>query len=475
MEKPYDLLVIGAGPGGYVAAIRAAKAGLKTAIIEKDRSGGTCLNRGCIPTKAMIHAGETYRGAKEAGRFGVSAGTVSFDYGQICRYRQETVDALVGGVDQLLAGNGVEVIRGTGQLQSPEGDRNIVTVNQEEEQVLRLESKNVILATGSVPAVLPIPGADLPGVVTSDGLFALEHAPESLLIIGGGVIGMEFASVYSDLGIPVTVVEALPRILDNFDKEISRNLQMILKKRGVTIHTGAKVGEIRPAADGTGLTVAFEVKEKPLEASAQYVLMAAGRRPFLEGVVAEGVDLEMNGRFVAVDENLQTNIPGVYAIGDITGGMQLAHQASAQGTFVAEYLAKEAPDQDLDLIPACVYTDPEIASVGLTEDRAKEEGREIVAGKFIMSANGRSLISGEERGFVKVIASPDNGEILGAQMMCARATDMIGEFTTALANRLTAKDMLRGIRAHPTYNEGIAEALEDLVGESTHTMPRRRR
>ncbi len=486
MDNRFDLIVIGAGPGGYVAAIKAAKAGLKAAVVENRRVGGTCLNRGCIPAKAMIHASTLYREAVEGQRFGLFAEEAAYDYEEILKYKNETIDSLVGGIEQLLVANGVSVIPGTGTLLAPEDGLNRVRVKADGEDgsgcsaESLLCARHVILATGSKPAGIPVPGLDLPHVVDSDGLFALEDAPTSLLIIGGGVIGVEFATVFANLGTEVTILEALPKLLDNFDKEISQNLKMILKKRGVDAHLNALVKECVAADEG--VCVIFEEKGKEQEISAEYVLVAAGRTPVTDGLFDCGEAIQMNGRFVAVDEHFRTSMPGVYAIGDLTGGIQLAHAASAHGIrAVEEILAEDAANgagpafaQDIDVIPAGVYTDPEIAQVGITEAQAKEQGIEVKTGKFIMSANGKSLITKEERGFIKVVADAQSGRILGAQMMCARATDMIGEFTTAIVNGLTVEEMLRGIRPHPTYNEGIAEALEDVFGEPLHTAPRRR-
>ena len=466
MNDKYDLIVIGAGPGGYVAAIRAAQKGLKAAIIEADRAGGTCLNRGCIPTKAMIHASSLYREMLEGGRFGVTAEKVSYDYSKICAYKQETVDALVGGVVQLLKGNKVDFIQGKGMLRPAENGVHEVSVGEEV-----YYADNVILAAGSKPATLPVEGIDLPHVVNSDGLFQLEHAPESLVIIGGGVIGVEFATVFANLGSRVTILEALPKILDNFDKEISQNLKMILKKRGVDIHTSAMVKSFSEDADGK-VTAVYEEKGKECAASGEYVLVAAGRRPVTDGLFADGAEPEMNGRYVKVDEEFRTSIPGVYAIGDLIGGIQLAHAASAHGIRAVEAICGDVASQNVAVVPAGVYTDPEIAIVGMTEAQAKEQGIDVITGKFIMSANGKSLITKEERGFIKVVAEAGSEKILGAQMMCARATDMIGEFTTAIVNDLTVSDMLRSIMSHPTYSEGIGEALEDAHGMSLHTVPR---
>lgn len=468
MGQHYDVMVIGAGPGGYVAAIRAAKLGLHVAVVEEDRAGGTCLNRGCIPAKAMIHAAETYRSAREADRFGVETGRVSFDYGKILAYKEETTDALVQGVEQLLAGNGVDRLAGKGTLLA---GKKVRVATEEKEEVYAAD--HIILAAGSKPLLLPIPGMDLPGVLTSDGLFRLQECPESLAIIGGGVISVEFATAFAGLGTKVTILEALPRLVPNLDKEISQNLKMILKKRGVDIHTSASVQEV--AEEDGRYVLRFTEKEKEQEVSARYVLCAVGRVPNTEGLFAEDALPDMERGRVLVDEKFETSIPGVYAIGDLIFGMQLAHAASAQGTVVAEHLAGKSASVDLSVVPSCVYTDPEIASVGLTEEDAKEQGIPVRVGKFIMSANGKSLISKEERGFVKILAAEESGVILGAQMMCARATDMIGELATAVANGLTAKQLLRGMRAHPTYNEGVGEALEELEGGAIHVMPRRKR
>jgi len=475
--KDFDLIVIGAGPGGYVAAIKAAKLGLKTAIVENIRVGGTCLNRGCIPAKAMIHAAGLYKEISCEGELiGVYADNVRFDYGKIVEYKQDTSDELVKGVEALLEGNGVTRIDGTGKLLP---DKNVSVKDSEGETIYSAE--NVLLATGSVPSTIPVPGIDLPGVLTSDGVFQLTEMPESLVIIGGGVIGVEFATVFADLGAKVTIVEALPRILQNMDKEISQNLKMILKKSEVDIHTGALVNRIEETPDG--LTVFYEEKEKEMSATGQYVICAAGRKPYTEGLFGEGVEIAMEKGHIDTDasKSFETNVKGVYAIGDIVPGIKLAHMASAQGIYCVEKIAARMngedcePDINLKAIPACVYTNPEIAQVGMTEADAKEQGIDVKVGKFIMSANGKSLITHEERGFIKVVANADTDEILGAQMMCARATDMISEFVTAIANEKTVQQLLKAVRPHPTYNEGITEALEDTIGESLHTIPRRRK
>lgn len=469
MKEKFDLIIIGAGPGGYVAAIKAAHLGLDTAVVESGELGGTCLNRGCIPTKAMIHASSLYREIQEGEKFGIFADDVRYDYSKILAYKDETSLALRQGIEQLFKANGITLVKGTGTLTA---DRK-VEVQMEEEKVC-LEAENVILASGSKPLILPIEGMDLPGVLTSDELFRLEEVPESLLVIGGGVISVEFATVFSSLGCKVTIVEALPKILPNLDKEISQNLKMILKRRGIDIHTGASVQRIEK--DGEALKCTFLEKEKPVEVTSQYVLSAVGRVSNTDGLFAEGVSVDMERGKILVDEHFETSQKGVYAVGDVIKGIQLAHVASAQGTYVAEEIAGKIPSIDLSIVPSCVYTDPEIASVGMTEEEAKEQGIETAVGKFMMTANGKALITKEERSFVKIIADASEKKILGAQMMCARATDMIGEFGTAIANQLTAEQMLKAMRAHPTYNEAVAEALEELTGEgATHIAPKKKK
>lgn len=467
MRERFDVIVIGAGPGGYVAAIKCAKAGLKTAIVENRRVGGTCLNRGCIPAKAMIHASSLYREMKEAEAFGVKVEGASFDYEKIVAYKEETTEKLCQGIEQLLKGNGVTILCGKGRL---EQNKIVRVIGEESEECY--EADHIILAAGSKPQVLPIPGLELPGVLTSDQLFKLTEMPESLVIIGGGVISVEFASVYANLGCKVTIVEAMPRLIPNMDKEISQNLKMILKKRGIDIHTSASVQRVEQ--EGELYTCVFTEKEKEVKVSARYVLCAIGRCPNTEGLFGEGAEPEMERGRVVVDEKFQSSIEGVYAIGDLVKGLQLAHLASAQGMYVAEMLAGEEASVELSAVPGCVYTDPEIASVGMTEDEAKEKGLEIKTGKFIMSANGKSLITKEERGFIKILAEKETDVIVGAQMMCARATDMIGELVTAVTNRMTVQQLLKGMRAHPTYNEGVQEALEEILGGAVHVMPKKK-
>ena len=323
MSGKYDVIVIGAGPGGYVAAIKAAKLGLKTAIIEERRAGGTCLNRGCIPAKAMIHASSLYREMKEAERFGVSASDVTYDYGKIVAYKEETTDKLVQGVEQLLKANGVDVYEGKGTLLEEKKVRIQKKVEDEEDSTIAestaddtvIEGENIILASGSKPLILPIPGMDNERVLTSDALFAMKEAPKSLIIIGGGVISVEFATVYASLECKITILEAMPKLVPNMDKEISQNLKMILKKRGIDIHTSAAVQGV--TVEGETCTCHYIEKEKEQEVTAEYVLCAVGRCPNTDGLFGENVKPDMERGRVLVNENFESSIPGVYAIGDL--------------------------------------------------------------------------------------------------------------------------------------------------------------
>lgn len=470
MEEMYDLLIIGAGPGGYVAAIKAAKLGMKTAIIENRETGGTCLNRGCVPAKAMLHAAKLYQEVLSGERFGIISKDVSYDYSKVISYKNETSESLRLGVEQLLKGNKVDRIHGTGTV-TKDGSVRVTT----EDGQMVLQGKHILLATGSKPSFPPIEGIRLPGVMTSDELFQLDHVPESLIIIGGGVIGVEFATVFASFGSKVMVLEAEERLLPGLDKEISQNLKLILKKKGADIYTKAFVQKIEK--EGQDFICTFLEKGKNKETvgvlKSPYLLSAAGRIPNTEGLMEEGVSLEMNRGRILVNENFETSMPGVFAIGDVTGGTQLAHAASSQGICAVEAMKGEEMSIDLSVIPSCVYTDPEIACVGITEDEAKEKGIEVIVGKFLTHGNSKSFITREERGFVKVVTDKETGILLGAQMMCARATDMIGEMGTAISNKLTARQLLKAMRAHPTYNESVAEALEDCIGGAIHVLPRR--
>lgn len=461
----YDLIVIGAGPGGYVAAIRAAQLGLKTAVVERAEIGGTCLNRGCIPTKTLMHSANLYRELDGAAKMGITVTAKAADFKAMHARKAQVVEQLRGGVAQLLKGNGIDVIEGTAAFTSAEA----ICVNGE-----TYTTKNFIIATGSKPAVPPIPGADLPNVVTSDEMLDTDSCDyNELVIIGGGVIGVEMASVYNGIGRKVTIIEAMDRILANMDREISQNLSMILKKRGVAVNTASMVTGISEQ-DGK-LVCTFERKGQTESVAADGVLICVGRRAVTDGLNAEAAGVEMDRGRIKVDGNYRTNVPNIYAIGDVTGGIQLAHAAEAQGIACVEHICGMAPTIGPNLVPACVYTSPEIATVGITADEAKQQGKAVITGKYIMSGNGKSIIENEDRGFIKLVFDAESEKLLGAQLMCGRATDMIGELATAVSAGLTKAQMAMALHPHPTFCEGITEAVHAADGHSIHTMPPRKR
>lgn len=466
MEKTYDLAVIGAGPAGYEAAIRAAQLGLSVAVVESRQAGGTCLNRGCIPTKAILHSAGLYREAKRFSEFGLAAEGLSFDYGAVARRKDKVVEQLRAGVEQLLKANGIAVFAGRGTVQ---GSGSVLVEGPD--GTAELKTEKILIATGCVPSVPPIPGSDLPGVFTSDGLLASETAYRRLVVIGGGVIGVEFATAFADFGCEVTVLEALPRLLSNMDRELSQNLAMILKKRGVSVHTGALVERI---AEGSPLVCAYTEKGEAKTVEADGILIATGRRPDTAGVFAPGVEVRTAKGFLVTDGNHETSLSCVFAVGDVTGGIQLAHAASAQGIEAAEYLAKGKPPLRPRTIPSCVYTSPEIACAGLTADEAKAEGIEVTVGKALTASLGKTVIEGGERGFVKLVFDAQSVAILGAQLMCERATDLIAGLVQAIDRGMTAEQLAAVVRPHPTFSEAVTEAAEDALGGAIHAMPRRK-
>lgn len=468
--KEYQLIVIGAGPGGYEAAIRAAQLGLTTALVERRQVGGTCLNRGCIPTKAMLHSAQLYREAESFELFGLHTENTSFDWAKVHQRKNDVVVKLRTGIEQLIKANKIDFFNNSASILG----KNDVQLDQGE--VIRGE--NILIATGSVPARPPIPGLNLPNVVTSDELLDDPHFTQAdslakeILIIGGGVIGVEFASVFSSFGCHVTIVEAMERILPTMDREISQSLNMVLKKRGVSIHTGAMVEKLEQ--DENGLVCHFTEKGKAQTVAAQQVLVAIGRRPNTQGLFAEGFEVACERGRIVTDENFRTSVDSIYAIGDVTSKIQLAHMASAQGICAVHTIAGQKPPIDLRYVPGCIYTDPEIASVGITEDEAKQQGIPVKKGKFLMTGNGRSLIDEQERGFIKVLAHQETDVILGAQLMCSRATDLVAELATAIVNGLTCAQLASVIRPHPTFCEGVTEAVEDVHAMAIHLAPKKR-
>lgn len=466
MEYQYDLVVIGAGPGGYPAALKAAKLGKRTAVVEKRDLGGTCLNRGCIPTKTLLHTSGLYRKIRGAADFGIRCAGAKLDMPELWRHKEEVVQSLRNGIAQGFQKQKVALYKGNGRIKEP----GCVEVELEDGTVRTLSAANILIATGSRPAVPPIPGADLEGVINSDDVLdrnllggSNDRPYDRIVIIGGGVIGMEMATVYSDLGSQVTVIEAMDRILPAMDKEISQNLKMIMKKRGVDIHASSTVKEI--ARTEGGLICRYEEKGKQAEAEADGILISIGRKPNTEGLFGPELEgrIHLERGYVKVDGHYQTGVPGIYAVGDAIGGIQLAHMATAEGSHAVSHMFAREHEGNLSAIPSCVYTDPEIASIGLSADEAKAAGLSVKTGKYIMSVNGKSVLSKQERGFIKLVAENGTGKLLGAQLMCARATDMVGELGLAITKGMTAKDLSTVVMAHPTFAEGIAEAAAELA------------
>ncbi len=460
----FDLIVVGGGPGGYVAAIRASQLGLHTALVECTDVGGTCLNRGCIPTKTLLQSAHLYRQMQSCQAFGLQAEGVGFDFEAMTARKEEVTQQLRGGVEALLKGNEVELIRGTALVEEP----GRVRVG---ERVL--EAANILIATGAMPVKPPVPGLDLPGVVTSDELLGDGRLYPRLAIIGGGVIGMEFACLYSALGVQVTVIEAQGRILPTLDRELGQNLAMLLKKRGVRLCSGATVERVEQQADGLGCT--FTVKDKTETVEADAVLVATGRRANTQGLFAPALEarlgVERGG--IPVTHHFSTSVPGIYAIGDVVkGNVQLAHVASAQAINAVSSMAGKRPPVQLNAIPSCVYTEPEIACVGRTEAECKENGVPCKVGKYLMSGNGRTVIAQGDRGFIKVVYHAESGVVLGAQLMCERATDLVEAFTTAVTEGKTVEQMTHIIRPHPTFGEGVGEAAESCLGMAIHQLNR---
>lgn len=456
----YDVAVLGAGPGGYEAAIRCAQYGLKTALIEAKELGGTCLNRGCIPTKALLQGAQVLETVQKAEFYGISAGEIQLDYKKLAAYKDQVVSRLVGGIEALEKAHGVVVYRGFGILEGAH------TLRIGEESI---EAEKIILATGSRPAVPPVPGADGRNVWSSDDVLSMERLPESIIIIGGGVIGIEFATLFSGLGRPVTVIEMMDAILPGVDRQIVRQLERNLKRRGVRIVTGARVEEIQ------GGSVLFVQKEKPQQVSAEVCVICTGRKPCTEGIGLDRAGVRNDRGYICVDDRMRTNVPGIYAIGDITGKIQLAHAATAQGLTAAADCAGKTEKMQYSRIPACIYTEPEIAYVGMTEEKAIEEGYQVKTGTFSVSANGKSAIMGVQSGMAKLISDGESGKILGAQIMAPHATDMIAEIALAMGLNGTMRDIAATVHPHPTVSEILMESAWESEGLCCNTVPSARK
>lgn len=459
----FDLIIIGSGPGGYVAAIRAAQLGLKTAIIERYATlGGTCLNVGCIPSKALLDSSEHYHNAAEKfSEHGINLSNLKVDMPQMIKRKDDVVDQTCKGVSFLMKKNKVEVYHGHGSFV----DKNTVSIAKDDGTKEEIKGKNVIIATGSKPITLPSFNYDKNRVITSTEALNIKKIPKKMVIVGGGVIGLELGSVYARLGTEVEVIEFMDRIIAGMDKDCSKELQRALKKIGMKFHLGHAVTDVKPSK--TSVTVEYKKKdtEDILSIKADYCLIAIGRRPYTDNLGLEnaGVVKDAKGR-IEVDKHLQTNVPGIYAIGDVVKGAMLAHKAEEEGVMVAELLAGEKPHIDYNLIPGVVYTWPEVAAVGQTEAQVKEAGIPYNIGKFPFKALGRARASMDTEGMVKIIAHKETDEVLGVHMVGPRVADMIAEAVAVMEFRGSAEDIARMSHAHPTYTEATKEAALAATG-----------
>lgn len=462
--REFDIIVIGGGPGGYVAAIRAAQMGAKTALVERARLGGTCLNRGCIPTKALYYSAKTLNTVRHAAAFGVNASQVGFDLAKAVERKDGVVNKLVSGVEQLLKGNGVEIVRGDAFVESAGSVR--VSAGS---SVELLVAKSIVIATGSEPAMFPTFNIDGVNVLTSTEMLNLKSTPQSLLIIGGGVMGCEFASMFSAFGSSITVVELLPTILSTEDKMVSRVVARRFKETGVNVLTEVSVESVEPH----GGAVKTRLKDGR-EFITEKALVSIGRSFNSKGMGLETLGINIERGAVVVNERMETNVKGIYAVGDVTGRMLLAHVASAQGIVAVSNALGKAASMDYSCIPAGIFTDPEIGSVGLKEKEAEEKGIPVKVGRFPYAASGKALGMDETDGFVQILADPGTDKVLGASIVGAHATDLLGEVTLAVKAGVKAADLAVTVHAHPTLPELIMEAAEDVHGFAIHKIGRKR-
>jgi len=455
MSEKFDVIVIGSGPAGYVAAIRCGQLGMKTACIEKGELGGTCLNIGCIPSKALLHSSDLYYQLEHHfPDHGVQAGHISFDFDKMMTRKREVVKSFTQGVGLLFQKYKVTHIKGTGTLKSA----NIVTANG-----VDFQATSIILATGSEPIRLPFLQIDEKKIVTSTGALALESVPQKMVVIGAGAIGVELGSVYSRLGSNVTFVEFLPKICPTMDEALSKNLLQILEKQGMTFHLSTKV----VAANGTTLTIEKEGQKSQIDAN--IVLCSIGRRPYTLGLGLENVGITLNEKgFIPINGRFQTKVPNIYAIGDIVDGPMLAHKAFEEGVAVAELLAGQKPEIEYIAIPNVVYTNPEMAAVGLTEVEAKGMGLNVKTGSFPFKINSRAKCTGEVEGMVKIVADGNTDRILGVHILGAHASEIIAEGVVAIEKKMTALELGNSPHAHPTFSEAVKEAALAVHGRPIH-------
>src|SRR5688500_1330341 len=472
-EQRFDAVVIGAGPGGYPAAIRLGQLKVKTCIIEREYMGGVCLNVGCIPSKAVIHAAKMFEKLGHVADIGITiASKPQLDMGKLQTWKGGVVNKLTGGVRTLLKGNGVEIVEGTATLGKPGADGHRITVKSTKGEQTII-AKNVVLATGSRP--MEIPGFKIENtgrVIDSPGALALDHVPARMIVIGGGYIGLELGMVYAKFGTKVTVVEAMPRLLGTMDKDCVAVVERKLKKMGVEVMLSTKAKSWEDKGDRAVLTVELE-GGKTATIDADKILMSIGRRPNSENLGLDTLGVKVERGFITVDDHLRTNVGGIYAIGDVVGGMMLAHKATKEGEVVAEVIAGHKAAFDVRTIPAVVFTDPEIATTGLTEDEAKAKGHAALkVGKFPFAALGRALSVNDTDGFVKVIADGKTGELLGVHIVGNGASDLISEGSLAIEMGAVMDDLRLTVHPHPTLSEAVMEAAAVALGEAIHVINR---
>jgi len=463
----YDVAIIGSGPGGYVAAIRCAQLGLKTAIIEKySTMGGTCLNVGCIPSKALLDSSHHYYDAtKHFATHGIEVSGLKINFEQMISRKKEVVDQTSGGINFLMDKNKVTVFQGVGSFEN----NTHITIAKTDGSSEKIEASNIIIATGSKPAMLPFIKMDKKRIITSTEALSLTEIPKHLIVIGGGVIGLELGSVYSRLGSEVSVIEFMPTITPGMDAMLSKELQKSLKKQGLKFYTGHKVTSAVNNQKEV-VVVAEDKKGNPVEFKGDYTLISVGRKPYTDGLGLETIGIKVNEKGqIETNEQLQTNVKNIYAIGDVVKGAMLAHKAEEEGTMVAELIAGQKPHIDYNLIPNVVYTWPEVAAVGKTEEQLKEAGVNYKSGTFAMRALGRARASMDTDGMIKVLADAVTDEILGVHMIGARAADMIAEAVIAMEFRASSEDIARSSHAHPTYTEAFKEACLAVNDRSIHS------
>lgn len=461
-KEKYDVTVIGGGPGGYVAAIRAARLGGKVALIEKDQLGGTCLNRGCIPTKTLIHGAEIFRNIKSADTWGISVSDVKIDITKLLLKKSQVVENLRQGLKQLMDVNKIEVFNGFGQIMDPEKVEVICEEGRKE-----IATKSIILATGSEIQLPPILGIDLPGILNSDDILNLEEIPGEIVVIGAGVMGLEFASLYASLGSKVTVLESQSNMLPMVDEEIVKRLIPLWKRLGIKIELETSIESIEES--GGRLLVHYQGKKGKLNLECDKVFVATGRKPCINEKILGGVGVEVENRVIKVNDNLETNIPNIYAVGDIVSSPTLAHVASAEGLVAAENAMGLSNQIQYGAIPGCIFSYPEVAFVGLTEKAAKEQYDDIKVCKIPFSSNGRVQSLGETFGMLKMIMDTKAEKIVGAHIFGPGASELLGEIGLAINNGLTVQEIAHTIHNHPSISELIAEAAHVLMGSPIHT------